>query len=175
LPGMRSYQGHEDRLGRDHGLTRRREESMRIGQIFTTASGRVGGAASGPGQPGAAATHCQAGSHAYAQKCARGQGAGGPESQVALQAVSCGALSGFNPFIPGYPGLFQDLYDQIDANIFSAMRIGDDYGIIAPGHDIMLRSGVRAIESQFPQPVDQLSTRDWNNLTRQCSQAPQKP
>jgi hypothetical protein len=55
------------------------------------------------------------------------------------------------------------------------MRIGNDYGIIAPGHDIMLRSGVRAIESQFPQPADQLSPRDWNNLTRQCSQAQQKP
>jgi len=60
----------------------------------------------------------------------------------------------WDPFIPGYPGLFQDLYDQIDANIFSAMRIGIDYGIIAPGHDIVLRSGVRAIESQFPQPAD---------------------
>jgi hypothetical protein len=55
------------------------------------------------------------------------------------------------------------------------VRIGNDHGIIALGHDVVLRAGVRAVESQFPQLADQLSSRDWSELTRQRSQAPQKP
>jgi hypothetical protein len=47
------------------------------------------------------------------------------------------ALFGIEPIISRYPGLFQDLYKQINADIFSTMRIRNDYRIIAPGHDIM--------------------------------------
>jgi len=105
---------------------------------------------------------------------------GGAEARSGLglgcaAGCSCGASFGIQPLVPRYPRLFQDLCNQINADIFSAVRIGNDHGIIAPGHDVVLRAGVRAVESQFPQLADQLSPRDWSELTRQRSQAPQKP